>query len=174
MIYRLSFRRRIWMAFMLIVVLAVTAAGWLSYRIAADVVEKNAYRFSQTTLSKTSQVLDEKLNRITSSVYSMMVNTAYRRALGFDSNFTEVENYYTHLSALQATFVQTRLYEPIIHTILVATPGGDYYQTSQSRLFESSFTILRCTNALSANKENCGSKDMTIRSFPAGSGSSRS
>ncbi len=139
MIYRLSFRRRIWMAFMLIVVLAVTAAGWLSYRIAADVVEKNAYRFSQTTLSKTSQVLDEKLNRIMSSVYSMMVNTAYRRALGFDSNFTEVENYYTHLSALQATFVQTRLYEPIIHTILVATPEGDYYQTSQSRLFESSF-----------------------------------
>jgi two-component system, sensor histidine kinase YesM len=139
MFYRLSFRHRIWIAFMLIVTLAVTAAGILSYRIAANAVERNAYELSQETLLKTSQMLDEKLNRIMQSVYSLMVSSAYRRAFGLDSSFSEVENYYTHLSSLQAAFVQTKLNEPLIHSLLIATPAGDYYQTSQTRLFEHTF-----------------------------------
>lgn len=136
---RLSFRRRIWIAFMLIVVFAVSAAGVLSYTIAEEVVQRNAYELSQESLNKTSQVMDEKLNHVMQSVYSMMVNTAYRKALGMDSSFSDVENYYTHLSGLQAAFVQAKLYEPLIDSILIATPEGDYYQTSQQRRFDNSF-----------------------------------
>ncbi|MEC0201335.1 sensor histidine kinase [Paenibacillus lautus] len=139
MLYRLSFRRRIWIAFMLIVIFAVTTAGALSYMIAEEVVKDNAYQLSQETIHKTSKVLDEKLNHVTQAVYSMMVNTAYRRALGMDSSYSETENYYTHLSGLQSTFVQTKLYEPIIDSILIATREGDYYQTSQQRNFSHSF-----------------------------------
>ena len=65
--------------------------------IAEEVVKDNAYQLSQETIHKTSKVLDEKLNHVTQAVYSMMVNTAYRRALGMDS-YSEAENYYTHLS----------------------------------------------------------------------------
>lgn len=139
MLYRLSFRRRIWIAFMLIVIFAVTTAGALSYVIAEEVVKDNAYQLSQDTIDKTSKVLDEKLNHITQAVYSMMVNTAYRRALGLDSSYSDSENYYTHLSGLQSTFVQTKLTEPLIDSILIATREGDYYQTSQQRNFSHSF-----------------------------------
>ncbi|WP_456290226.1 histidine kinase [Paenibacillus sp. AK002] len=139
MLYRLSFRRRIWIAFMLIVIFAVTTVGALSYVIAEEVVKDNAYQLSQDTIDKTSKVLDEKLNHITQAVYSMMVNTAYRRALGLDSSYSDSENYYTHLSGLQSTFVQTKLTEPLIDSILIATREGDYYQTSQQRNFSHSF-----------------------------------
>lgn len=139
MVYRLSFRRRIWIAFMLIVLFAVTTAGALSYMIAEEVVEDNAYRLSQDTINQTSKVIDEKLHHITQSVFSLMVHTAYRKALGLDSSFSEAENYYTHLSDLQSAFVQSKLYEPFIDSILIATRGGDYYQTSQQRNFAYSF-----------------------------------
>ena len=106
MLYRLSFRRRIWIAFMLIVIFAVTTAGALSHMIAEEVVKDNAYQLSQETIHKTSKVLDEKLNHVTQAVYSMMVNTAYRRALGWTA-LLEAENYIYTFVRVQSTFVQT-------------------------------------------------------------------
>ncbi|WP_052759680.1 sensor histidine kinase [Paenibacillus sp. DMB20] len=136
---KFSFRQKIWTAFILLVIFAVSAAGILSYTIAEQVVESNAYELSRETLDKTSQVLDEKLNHVMQSVYSVMVSAAYRKAVGIDGSYSEADNYYTHLSALQAAFVQAKLYEPLIDSLLIATPEGDYYQTSQQRLFENSF-----------------------------------
>ncbi|WP_214629243.1 cache domain-containing sensor histidine kinase [Paenibacillus agaridevorans] len=112
--------------------------GILTYRIAVGTTEQNAYRFSQETLNKTSQALDEKLNKIKTSVFSMMLNTDYRFALGLDNN-SEYSDYYTHQSRLQSTFVQLKLIEPLIDTVLLSTPQGEYYQISQFRMQGQSF-----------------------------------
>ncbi|MDR6882422.1 sensor histidine kinase [Bacillus sp. 3255] len=139
-LYKLSFRLRIWIAFMIIAASAIAITGLLSYKIAARVVEDNAYRLGQDTLNKTSQVLDERLNKVQQSVYSLIVSSAYRRAVGLDVYAdSEKDNYYTYLTSLQATFVQTKLYEPLMHSILIATRDGDYYLTNLGRLFQNSF-----------------------------------
>lgn len=126
------------MAFILVVSLAILATGLLAYRIAAGVAEQNAYRLSQDTLNKTSQALDEKLNKIKTSIFSMMMNTDYRRAVGLEPA-SDFQNYYTHLSALQSVFVQLKLIEPLINSILIATPDGQYYETSKIGLPRQSF-----------------------------------
>lgn len=126
------------MAFILVVSLAILATGLLAYRIAAGVAEQNAYRLSQDTLNKTSQALDEKLNKIKTSIFSMMMNTDYRRAVGLEPT-SDFQNYYTHLSALQSVFIQLKLIEPLINSILIATPDGQYYETSKIGLPRQSF-----------------------------------
>lgn len=136
---RFSLRYRIWLAFICIAIVAVTVTGLLSYRIAAGVVEENANRTGQETLAKTAQMLDEKLDRIQQAVYSMVVSEPYRKLVGLDPVYNETQTYYTHLSALQSSFVQAKLYEPFIHTILVVTPDGDYYQLFLSREMDTPF-----------------------------------
>ncbi|WP_307210664.1 cache domain-containing sensor histidine kinase [Paenibacillus harenae] len=137
-IYKLSFQQRIWMAFILIVSVVILATGLLAYRIAGDMAEKNAERLSQDMLSKTSQALDEKLNKIKTSIFSMMMNMDYRRAVGLEPT-SDFQNYYTHLSALQTVFIQMKLVEPLIDSIMVATPEGSYYETSKIGLPRESF-----------------------------------
>jgi two-component system sensor histidine kinase YesM len=129
---------RVYLCVSLVVTLGITIVGILTYRVAIGTTEQNAYRFSQETLNKTSQALDEKLNKIKTSVFSMMLNTDYRRALGLDSN-SEYNDYYTHQSRLQSTFVQLKLIEPLIDTVLLSTPEGEYYQISQFRKQGQSF-----------------------------------
>ncbi len=136
--HRLSFRMRVYLCVSLVVTLGITVVGILTYRIAVGTTEQNAYRFSQETLNKTSQALDEKLNKIKTSVFSMMLNTDYRFALGLDNN-SEYSDYYTHQSRLQSTFVQLKLIEPLIDTVLLSTPQGEYYQISQFRMQGQSF-----------------------------------
>ncbi|RAV20792.1 sensor histidine kinase [Paenibacillus contaminans] len=130
--HRLSFRMRVYLCVSLVVTLAIAVIGILTYRIAVGTTEQNAYRFSQETLNKTSQALDEKLNKVKTSIFSMMLNTDYRRALGLD-NSSEYSDYYTRQSTLQSTFVQLKLIEPLIDTVLLSTPQGDYYLISQLR-----------------------------------------
>lgn len=136
---KLSFRYRIWLAFICISIVAVTVTGMLSYRIAAGVVEENANRTGRETLAKTAQMLDEKLNRIQLAVYSMVVSDPYRKLVGLDPVYSETQTYYTHLSKLQSSFVQAKLYESLIRTILLVTPDGDYYQLFFARAFDIPF-----------------------------------
>ncbi|MCR2803774.1 sensor histidine kinase [Paenibacillus soyae] len=137
-IYKLSFQQRIWLAFILIVSVVVSATGLLAYQIAGNLAENNADRLSRDMLSKTSQALDEKLNKVKTSVFSMMMNMDYRRAVGLEPA-SDFQNYYTHLSALQTVFIQMKLVEPLIDSILVATPEGSYYETSKIGLPRESF-----------------------------------
>ncbi|TYP74831.1 cache domain-containing sensor histidine kinase [Paenibacillus methanolicus] len=136
--YKMSLRQRIWLAFILIVSVVILATGVLAYHIASGVSEQNALRLSQDTLNKTSQALDEKLRNIKTSVFSMMMNMDYRRAVGLEAS-SDFQNYYTHLSALQSVFVQLRLVEPLIDSILVETPDGQYYENSQIAIPRQSF-----------------------------------
>ncbi|RXZ83689.1 sensor histidine kinase [Paenibacillaceae bacterium] len=131
-IYQTSFRLRIWLAFVMIICIAIASVGIISYYIAARVAEKNAFQLNQEAVMKTSQALEEKLYHVRISVLSMMVNTNYRKAIGLEISSGN-DNYYTLLSKMQDTLTQLKLIEPMIDSILVATPDGDYHLTVQKR-----------------------------------------
>ncbi|RTE11221.1 cache domain-containing sensor histidine kinase [Paenibacillus whitsoniae] len=131
-IYRISFQQRVWIGFIFVVTVAVAATGLLSYRIAANISETNAYKLSQDTLNKTSQALDEKLGKVRTSIFSMIMNPDYQKAVGFNSSSSQEANYYTYLSSMQDVYVQLRTIEPMIVSALVATPKGNYYQITQA------------------------------------------
>ncbi|MDQ0899396.1 sensor histidine kinase [Paenibacillus sp. V4I7] len=132
LIYRISFQQRVWIGFIFVVTVAVAATGLLSYRIAANISESNAYKLSQDTLNKTSQALDEKLGKVRTSIFSMIMNPDYQKAVGFNANSIQDANYYTYLSSMQDVYVQLRTIEPMIVSALVATPNGNYYQITQA------------------------------------------
>ncbi|WP_282941026.1 sensor histidine kinase [Paenibacillus sp. RC67] len=137
-LYRLSFKKRIWVSFVLLMTLAIAASGWSSYTISANIVEQNALRLSQDTINKSSQMLDEKLKKIVLSIMSLKISDSYRNMLD-DVSLMDVSRYYYHLSALQSMLALLKFNDDFIQSILISTPIGDFYPTNYTRLSENSF-----------------------------------
>lgn len=138
LLYRLSFKKRIWVSFVLLMTVAIAASGWSSYVISSSIVERNALRLSQDTINKSSQVLDEKLKKIILSIMSLKMSDPYIEVLR-DVSRGDVRNYYTRLSALQPILAQLKFNDDFIQSVLIATPIGDFYPTTYTRLNDSSF-----------------------------------
>ncbi|NOU94580.1 HAMP domain-containing protein [Paenibacillus sp. LMG 31456] len=138
LLYRLSFKKRIWVSFVLLMTLAIAASGWSSYTISARIVEQNALRLSQDTINKSSQVLDEKLKKIVLSIMSLKISDPYKNVLD-DVSTEDVSRYYYHLSSLQSMLALLKFNDDFIQSILIATPIGDFYPTTYTRLKENSF-----------------------------------
>ncbi|MCR8634376.1 sensor histidine kinase [Paenibacillus radicis (ex Xue et al. 2023)] len=138
LLYRLSFKKRIWVSFVLLMTLAIAASGWSSYTISATIVEQNALRLSQDTINKSSQVLDEKLKKIVLSIMSLKISDPYKNVLD-DVSMEDVSRYYYHLSSLQSMLALLKFNDDFIQSILIATPIGDFYPTTYTRLKENSF-----------------------------------
>jgi two-component system sensor histidine kinase YesM len=129
---RLTFRQRIYIFVSLTVAITIITTGWLIYRIAAKSANENAYILNQDKLNRASQALNEKLEKIKLTVYTLKVSTEYRRMFELDS-IPGSGNHNTQMSALQATFIQMMTVEPWIDSILLSTPGGEYYLLPQQR-----------------------------------------
>ncbi|WP_405109075.1 sensor histidine kinase [Paenibacillus sp. FSL K6-1217] len=136
--YRISIKQRILFAFIVLITLSISAMGSFTYWIAAQEIEDNAYAGSQETVSKTTQLLDSRLNDVALSVQSLMLSDAYRKMM-IDVFSHEVSNYYVHLSDLQYVLSQAMFNQPIIENVLIVTPIGDFYSTTQIRAKDSSF-----------------------------------
>lgn len=136
--YRISIKQRILFAFIALITLSISAMGSFSYWIAAQEIEDNAYAGSQETVSKTAQLLDSRLNEVTLSVQSLMLSDAYRKMM-LDVSSHDVSNYYVHLSDLQYVLSQAMFNQPIIENVLIVTPIGDFYSTTQIRAQDHSF-----------------------------------
>ena len=137
-IYALSFGTRMWMTFMLLIAVSILATGWASHRIAADALQKNALKMSQDTVNKSAQVVDEKLRKIAVSIMSLMISDSYREVMG-DHVLGDDSRYYMHLTNLQPVFSQLMFNEPILQSVLLASPIGDFYPTNSVRLSQYSF-----------------------------------
>ena len=138
LLYRLSFKKRVWVSFVILMTLAIAASGWSSYVISSRIVERNALRLSQDTINKSSQVLDEKLKKIVLSIMSLKMSDSYVDILN-DVVRGDTSRYYAHLSALQPSLAQLKFNDDFIQSILIATPIGDFYPTNYTRLNEQSF-----------------------------------
>lgn len=136
---RLTFKRRIWLSFIIVITLAIAVTGLLAYYIAASTMKDNAVRSSVRTLNTASQLLDEKLKRTMVTVMSMMVSDPYKRAVLQDAVNRNRSQYYTHLSAMENVFSQARINEPLIHSILITTPIGDFFSLYANRRYDVPF-----------------------------------
>lgn len=138
LLYRLSFGTRIWISFVLLLTIAIFATGWTSFYIAADKLQENAIKMSQDTVNKAGQVFDEKLQKIAVSMMSLMMSDAFHDVMD-DTLTGDKSNYYTNLTGTQSIFSQLMFNEPIIHSVLIVTPIGDFYPMSKVRTKDYSF-----------------------------------
>lgn len=136
--YGLSFGTRIWIAFVILISISILATGWASYHFAANVLQDNTLKMSQDTVNKSAQIMDEKLQKIAVSMMSLMISDSFHDAMN-DVTLGESKRYYMHLTNLQKVFAQLMFNERSIHSLLIATPIGDFYPTSSVRLPQYSF-----------------------------------
>ncbi|NOU92454.1 hypothetical protein GC093_04285 [Paenibacillus sp. LMG 31456] len=69
----LSFKSRIWIACTLLVTAAIVVNGYMNYRIASQIVERNAIQYNIDAIRKSSQIFDEKLKKMLAVVTSLMI-----------------------------------------------------------------------------------------------------
>ncbi|OMF87404.1 sensor histidine kinase [Paenibacillus sp. FSL R7-0273] len=136
--YRISIKQRVLLSFLVLITLSITAMGILTYRIAGKEIQNNAFDNSRETVDKTLQLLDYRLNDVAMSVQSLMLSDAYRKMM-LDVQAHDVSNYYVRLSELQYVLSQVTFNEPMIENVLIATPIGDFYSTTQARTQDHSF-----------------------------------
>jgi two-component system sensor histidine kinase YesM len=130
--YRLSLRRRLWIAFLLLTLISIALTGLMSYWIAYSSTEKEAFLSSQNTLNKSVRVLDEKLRHTIVATSSMMLSDEFKQAMN-DVYDHRTSAYYRQLSSLQIPLAQMKLSEPSIQSILIYTPMGDLFATNDLR-----------------------------------------
>lgn len=159
---RQSFRNKLKIAFLAIILLSVLMTGGLSYSISASILEKNALKLTQDTVVRSAQIVDEKLNKLMLIMMTFMISQPFynmlRDAASGDSN-----RYYKHLNDLDNVFSQARIAEPLIHSIYVSTPIGEFYPSSMNRNRQVSFSDTFLYERVEREKKNLwveGHEDM--------------
>ncbi|GJM67951.1 hypothetical protein HMSSN036_01670 [Paenibacillus macerans] len=139
---RQSFRSKLKVAFLAVIVLSVLMTGGLSYYISAATLEKNALKLTQDTVVRSAQIVDEKLNKLMLIMMTFMISQPFHDMLK-DAASGDTSRYYTHLNDLDNVFSQARIAEPLIQSIYVSTPIGEFYPSSMNRnrltVFEDTF-----------------------------------
>lgn len=130
--YKLSFQTRVQVTFVVLIVLAISLTGGGAYWVASDIVESNAKQAGQETIDRSRQVLDERMRHITVSVMTLILSDAYHQMTN-DVKQMDKSKYYTDLTAMQPLFAQIKLNEPMVHSVLLSTPIGDFFDTANVR-----------------------------------------
>ncbi|WP_244364705.1 cache domain-containing sensor histidine kinase [Paenibacillus cellulositrophicus] len=129
---RQSFRNKLKIAFLAVILLSVLMTGGLSYYISAATLEKNALKLTQDTVVRSAQIVDEKLNKLMLIMMTFMISQPFHDMLK-DAASGDSSAYYTHLNDLDNVFSQARIAEPMIQSIYVTTPIGEFYPSSMNR-----------------------------------------
>lgn len=129
---RQSFRSKLKIAFLAVILLSVLMTGGLSYYISAATLEKNALKLTQDTVVRSAQIVDEKLNKLMLIMMTFMISQPFHDMLK-DAAAGDTSRYYTHLNDLDNVFSQARIAEPLIQSIYVSTPIGEFYPSSMNR-----------------------------------------
>ncbi|MDF2837770.1 MAG: sensor histidine kinase [Paenibacillus sp.] len=129
---RQSLRNKLKIAFLAVIVISVLMTGGLSYYISAATLEKNALKLTQDTVARSAQIVDEKLNKLMLIMMTFMISRPFYEMLR-DVVSADDSRYYKHLSDLDNVFSQARVAEPLIHSIYVSTPIGEFYPSSMNR-----------------------------------------
>lgn len=137
-ISKLSFRDKLRSAFLAITVLSILITGVLSYSITASILENNAMKLTQDTVAKSAQIVDERLNKLMLVMMTFMISQPFRQMLK-DVNNGDTSRYFTNLNDLDNVFSQARMAEPLIDSIYVFTPMGEFYPLSMNRNRQVSF-----------------------------------
>ncbi|RXZ81048.1 sensor histidine kinase [Paenibacillaceae bacterium] len=128
----LSFRNKLKYAFLGITMMAVLVTGGLSYSISASILEKNSLTLTQDSVNKSARIVDEKLSKLMLIMMTFMISEPFKDLLESVSS-GDYGDYYKHLNNMDNVFSQARMAEPLIHSIYVSTPMGDFYPLSVNR-----------------------------------------
>lgn len=101
---RQSFRSKLKVAFLAVIVLSVLMTGGLSYYISAATLEKNALKLTQDTVVRSAQIVDEKLNKLMLIMMTFMISQPFHDMLK-DAASGDTSRYYTHLNDLDNVFL---------------------------------------------------------------------
>ncbi|MDQ1914272.1 sensor histidine kinase [Paenibacillus sp. GD4] len=129
---KLSFRNKLRLAFLIVTILAVLTTGGLSYSITSNIMENNAMKMTQDSVAQSAQIVDEKLNKLMLVMMTFMISQPFRAMLK-DANAGDASRYFTRMTEMDNVFSQARIAEPLIHSIYVSTPIGEFYPLSMNR-----------------------------------------
>lgn len=131
-IYRTSLQKRIWVSFAVLTVLCIAVTGLCSYLIAARAMERNSVELNHSVLNQSVNVLDQKLKQIVVASSTMTLSETYKQTIR-DIQADNRSRYFANFSLLQGPFTQAELTENSIDSILITTPGGDFYSSGKMR-----------------------------------------
>ncbi|WP_281889886.1 sensor histidine kinase [Paenibacillus sp. YYML68] len=96
-------------------------------------MQVKAMTLSQDTLNKSAQAFDEKLRHFGVSLSTLLTSNEFKEMARASEN-GEKGTYFRHYSSLQVPFMQLRLIEPFIRSVLVTSPIGEFYSTHNVRV----------------------------------------
>lgn len=163
---RQSFRNKLKVAFLAVILLSVLMTGGLSYYISAATLEKNALKLTQDTVVRSAQIVDEKLNKLMLIMMTFMISQPFYDMLK-DAASGDTQEYYTHLNDLDNVFSQARIAEPLIQSIYVTTPIGEFYPSSMNRNRLNAFKDTFLYDRIEQEKRTSGWRATRICSSPA-------
>jgi two-component system, sensor histidine kinase YesM len=129
---KVSFRNKLRTAFLSITILSILITSVLSYTITATILQNNALKLTQDTIVKSAQSVDEKLSKLMVVMMTFMISQPFQTMLK-DVSVGNQSTYYTHMTNLDNVFSQARIAEPLIHSIYVSTPMGEFYPLTLNR-----------------------------------------
>ncbi|WP_240420077.1 sensor histidine kinase [Paenibacillus periandrae] len=129
---KLSFRNKLRLAFLIVTILAVLTTGGLSYSITSVILENSAMKLTQDSVAQSARIVDEKLGKLMLVMMTFMISQPFRAMLK-DVNAGDAARYFTRLTEMDNVFSQARMAEPLIHSIYVSTPIGEFYPLSMNR-----------------------------------------
>ncbi|OME78053.1 hypothetical protein BK120_25445 [Paenibacillus sp. FSL A5-0031] len=136
--YSLSLKHRIWLTFVVLIMFGLTATGGIAYWIASKEIQRNALKTSQDTVNQSAQIVNERLKNIGIAVRALMFSDPFKQVMT-DAQNNDRDHYYNTWTSLQGVFSQVKFNDSMIDSILIASPIGDYYHTSNVRDTANSF-----------------------------------
>jgi len=136
--YSLSLKHRIWLTFVVLIMCGLTATGGIAYWIASKEIQRNALKTSQDTVNQSAQIVNERLKNIGIAVRALMFSDPFKQVMT-DAQNNDRDHYYNTWTSLQGVFSQVKFNDSMIDSILIASPIGDYYHTSNVRDTANSF-----------------------------------
>lgn len=150
---KLSFRSKLRSAFLGISLLSILITGIFSYTITASIIQNNALKLTQDTVVKSAQNLDEKLSKLMLVTMTFMLSHSFQDMLR-DAASGNNNDYYTHMTDMDNLFSQAKMAEPLIHSIYISTPIGEYYPLTMNRNRANPFTETALYEVIRQEKRN--------------------
>ncbi|MFB9279635.1 sensor histidine kinase [Cohnella cellulosilytica] len=135
-----SFKTRLWIGMVAIVIVATFLTGLSSQYLASRLLEQKTAKLSQMMIDKSAQALEEKLRKVRLAVLTFMLSPPFDNILRAEP--ARDDNYYSYFALnndLQVPIVQMQLIEPSIDSVLVSTPIGEFYSVTGAKRTETAF-----------------------------------
>lgn len=150
---RLSFRSKLKVTFLLVSVVSILITGFFSYTTTAGILEDKALKLTQDTVVKSAQIVDERLNQLMLVMMTFMINDSFQSMLK-DASTGDERSYFTHMTNMDNVFSQARIAEPLIQSIFISTPIGEFYPLSMNRNHSTVFTETQLYEQISKERRN--------------------